>query len=47
LRVLVDTSVWVDFLNGYPSPQRAALADLLASDHDLGTCGVVVAGVFQ
>ena len=47
MRVLVDTSVWVDFLNGYPSPQRAALADLLASDHDLCTCGVVVAEVFQ
>src|SRR5690349_18129034 len=28
MRVLVDTSVWVDFLNGHPSPEREALANL-------------------
>jgi predicted nucleic acid-binding protein len=47
LRILVDTSVWVDFLNGHPSPERASLATLLANDHDLCTCGVVIAEVFQ
>jgi predicted nucleic acid-binding protein len=47
LRVLVDTSVWVDFLNGYPSPERQILADLFASDHEVCACGVVVAEVFQ
>ena len=47
MRILVDTSVWVDFLNGHPSPERATLANLLANDHDLCTCGVVIAEVFQ
>ncbi len=47
LRILVDTSVWVDFLNGYPSPEQTTLAVLLAQDHDLCTCGVVIAEVFQ
>lgn len=47
MRVLVDTSAWVDFLNGYPSPERYALHDLIAGDDDVCTCGVVVAEVFQ
>ncbi len=47
MRVLVDTSVWVDFLNGYASPERQALASLIGSDHEICTCGVVVAEVFQ
>jgi predicted nucleic acid-binding protein len=47
LRVLVDTSIWVDFLNGYPSPERQILADLFVSGHEVCTCGVVVAEVFQ
>jgi predicted nucleic acid-binding protein len=47
LKILIDTSVWVDFLNGYPSPERAAVADLLTSDHEVCTCGVVIAEVFQ
>jgi predicted nucleic acid-binding protein len=47
VRILVDTSVWVDFLNGVPSPERTTLATLLKNDHDLCTCGVVIAEVFQ
>ena len=47
MKVLVDTSIWVDFLNGYPSPERQALASLFLSDHEICTCGVVVAEVFQ
>jgi predicted nucleic acid-binding protein len=47
LKVLVDTSVWVDFLNDHPSPEQEALARLLVSDHDVCTCGVVIAEVFQ
>jgi predicted nucleic acid-binding protein len=47
VRVLVDTSAWVDFLNGHSSPQASALADLLAGDDDVCTCGVIVAEVFQ
>ncbi|MEP7012544.1 MAG: PIN domain nuclease [Acidobacteriota bacterium] len=47
MKVLVDTSVWVDFLNGHASPAHQALSSLLASDHEVCTCGVVVAEVFQ
>jgi predicted nucleic acid-binding protein len=47
LRVLVDTSVWVDFINGHPSPAAEALASLLEGDDDVCTCGVVAAEVFQ
>jgi predicted nucleic acid-binding protein len=47
VRVLVDTSAWVDFLNGFPSPAADALAGLLQGDDDICTCGIVVAEVFQ
>lgn len=47
MKVLIDTSAWVDFLNGYSSPQREAVADLIASEQELCTCGVIVAEVFQ
>ena len=47
MRVLVDTSAWVDFLNGHPSPERAVVHELFEGDDDLCTCGVVVAEVFQ
>jgi hypothetical protein len=47
LRVLVDTSAWVDFLNGHASPAADALAELLAGDDEVCTCGIVVAEVFQ
>jgi predicted nucleic acid-binding protein len=45
--VLVDTSAWVDFLNGFPSPAADALAELLQGTDDVCTCGIVVAEVFQ
>jgi predicted nucleic acid-binding protein len=47
LKILVDSSVWVDFFNGYPSAERMALRALIESDHQICTCGVVVAEVFQ
>ncbi len=47
MRILVDTSVWVDFLNGYPSLEERALGKLIAGEDELCTCGVVVAEVFQ
>lgn len=47
MRVLIDTSAWIDFLNGVSSPERRAVADLLSGPHDLCTCGVVIAEVFQ
>lgn len=47
MRVLVDTSAWVDFFNGHPSPQADALARLIREEADVQTCGVVVAEVLQ
>jgi predicted nucleic acid-binding protein len=47
VRVLVDTSAWVDFLNGFSSPAADAVADLLQGDEEICTCGIVVAEVFQ
>lgn len=47
MKVLIVTSAWVDFLNGYGSPERAAVADLPAGEDDIRTCGVVVAEGFQ
>jgi predicted nucleic acid-binding protein len=47
LRVLVDTSAWVDFLNGHPSPAATALTQLISGEDDVCTCGIVVAEVFQ
>jgi predicted nucleic acid-binding protein len=45
--VLVDTSVWVDFLNGHGSAEAQALEQLIADRCEVATCGVVVAEVFQ
>ena len=47
MKVLVDTSVWADFFNGYPSAEKKALSHLIAGDDEVLTCGVVVAEVFQ
>ena len=47
MRVLVDTSVWIDFVNGHPSPEADALAALLRDECDVLTCGVVAAEFLQ
>jgi predicted nucleic acid-binding protein len=47
LRVLVDTSAWVEFLNGTNSPHADAVEALLLGDDEPCTCGIVVAEVFQ
>ncbi len=47
MRVLVDTSAWVDFLNGYPSAEADAVADLVSGEDELCTCGTVVSEIFQ
>jgi predicted nucleic acid-binding protein len=47
MKVLVDTSVWVDFLNGYASAEADALAELLHGEDDICTCGLIVTEVFQ
>lgn len=47
MRVLVDTSAWVEFLNGARSPHADAVDALLRGDDEPCTCGIVVAEVFQ
>jgi predicted nucleic acid-binding protein len=47
VKVLVDTSAWVDFFNGFPSREHAALAKLIAGREEICTCGIVVSEVFQ
>ncbi len=47
MRVLVDTSAWIDFLNGHPSPEGRAVADLIAGEDELCTCGFIVSEIFQ
>ena len=47
MRVLVDTSVWVDFFNGHPSRQAETLAELIREEADLVTCGLIVSEVLQ
>jgi predicted nucleic acid-binding protein len=47
LRILVDTSVWADFLNGFQSPEERALGKLIAGEDEVCTCGVIVSEVFQ
>ncbi len=46
MKVLVDTSVWVDFINGYPSPEANILSTLIR-DQEIATCGVIIAEFFQ
>lgn len=47
MKVLVDTSAWVEFLNGTGSPEARAVDRLLTGEDDVCTCGLVVAEVFQ
>ena len=47
MRVLVDTSVWIDFFNGYDNAEAAMLAELIDGEVELVTCGVIVAEFLQ
>ena len=41
MTVLVDTSVWIDFVNGHPSTQAERLAALIVNHQELATCGLI------
>lgn len=45
--VLVDTSVWIDFLRGTSSKQADALETLLADRADICICGVITTEILQ
>ena len=45
--VLVDTTVWIDFLSGRSHPHVNTLEDLLFNREDLCLCGVVLTEVLQ
>ena len=47
MRVLVDTSAWIEFLNGTRSAHADAVEALLRGDDEPCTCGIVVSEVFQ
>jgi predicted nucleic acid-binding protein len=40
--MLVDTSVWIDYLNGHASPQANQLAQALADESPILLCGVIL-----
>jgi predicted nucleic acid-binding protein len=47
MMVLVDTTVWVDFLGDTATSQVTRLQTLIESDEDLCTCGVISAETLQ
>ncbi len=47
MRVLVDSTVWIDFLRGTATPQTEKLVELIQSREDLCICGLVLTEVLQ
>jgi predicted nucleic acid-binding protein len=47
VRVLIDSSAWVEFLNGSPSPTADEVSQLLGDEAEICTCGLVVTEVLQ
>ncbi|MBL7076300.1 MAG: PIN domain nuclease [Kiritimatiellae bacterium] len=45
--VLIDTTVWIDFFAGTPTPQVSVLELLISEGEDVCTCGIVLAEVLQ
>ena len=45
--MLVDTSVWIDFLTGRPGGHVELLESALTSREDICICGVILAEVLQ
>ena len=44
---LVDTSVWIDFLNGVDSPQRFALHRLIEDEEDVAITEIILTEILQ
>lgn len=45
--ILVDTSVWVDYLRGHATPQVRALKDLLSGEEIVGTAPIILQEILQ
>ncbi len=45
--ILVDTSVWIDFFNGYQSGEEQVLKSLLQAEEDICLAGIHVMEIFQ
>jgi len=45
--VLVDTSVWIDFLNTYSSPYAGVLSELIREHNRVVICGVILQEILQ
>ena len=45
--ILVDTSVWIDFLEGKGTPQHHKLRMLIENDEDVCLTGIVVTEILQ
>jgi len=45
--ILVDSSVWADFFNGYPSPEEIKLKTLLDSMADISITGIIASEVLS
>ncbi len=47
MRVLVDSTVWIDFFRGHQTPHTRRLKELLAAGIDICVCGHVWAEVLR
>ena len=45
--ILVDTSVWVDFLRGEDSPHRRTLHRLIEDEEDIAITGIILTEILQ
>lgn len=45
--VLVDTSVWIDFLRGTLSQEARVLTERIESSRDIGICGIIRQEILQ
>lgn len=45
--ILVDTSVWVDFLRGVNSPQRRTLHRLIEEEEDIAITEIILTEILQ
>ncbi len=45
--ILVDTSVWIDFLRGNDSPERRKLHELIETEQEISIAGIILAETLQ